>query len=152
MTSFSPQTQTAIDFAADLFRQAKHAVLLTGAGFPLHQGYPISVPQEQVYGRAMNRWRWLRSARFAPRRNVFLNGFARWQVRYIMPSPTLRTLSLAELEKAGHIHSIITQNIDMLHQKAGSQTVIEMHGTMQTLTCTQCYHQVEAAASPGCIC
>ena len=33
----------------------------------------------------------------------------------------------------------------MLHQKAGSQTVIEMHGTMQTLTCTQCYHQAQAA-------
>ncbi len=32
----------------------------------------------------------------------------------------------------------------MLHQKAGSKNVIEMHGTMQTLTCSQCYHQVQA--------
>jgi NAD-dependent deacetylase len=51
---------------------------------------------------------------------------------------------LAELERCGFIKSIITQNIDILHQKSGSKAVIEMHGTMQTLTCTQCYHKVEA--------
>jgi NAD-dependent deacetylase len=65
------------------------------------------------------------------------------QIYHAQPNPA--HFSLAELEKTGRIHSIMTQNIDMLHQKAGSQTVIEMHGTMRTLTCTQCYHQVEAA-------
>jgi NAD-dependent deacetylase len=63
--------------------------------------------------------------------------------------PNTAHLSLAELEKMGRVHSVMTQNIDMLHQKAGSQTVIEMHGTMRTLTCTQCYHQAEAAHHLG---
>jgi NAD-dependent deacetylase len=49
------------------------------------------------------------------------------------------------MEQAGRIHSIITQNIDILHQKAGSRAVIEMHGTMRTLTCTHCYHQEESS-------
>jgi NAD-dependent deacetylase len=59
--------------------------------------------------------------------------------------PNAAHIALAELEQAGRRSSVITQNIDILHQKAGSKTVIEMHGTMKTLTCTQCYHQVDAA-------
>ncbi len=145
MTSFSPQTQTAIDFAADLFRQAKHAVSLTGAGLST----PSGIPDFRSTGTGL----WSRDEpmevaslstfRTAPER------FFEWfrplasQIYHAQPNPA--HLSLAALEKAGRIHSIITQNIDMLHQKAGSQTVIEMHGTMRTLTCTQCYYQVQAA-------
>jgi NAD-dependent deacetylase len=145
MTPFSSQTQTAIDFAADLFRQAKHAVSLTGAGLST----PSGIPDFRSTGTGL----WSRDEplevaslstfRTAPER------FYEWfrplasQIYHAQPNPA--HLSLAELEKAGRIHSILTQNIDMLHQKAGSQTVIEMHGTMRTLTCTQCYYQMEAA-------
>jgi NAD-dependent protein deacetylase/lipoamidase len=45
------------------------------------------------------------------------------------------------MEKAGRLKAVITQNIDMLHQKAGAGWVIEMHGTLRTLSCTQCYKQ-----------
>jgi NAD-dependent deacetylase len=38
----------------------------------------------------------------------------------------------------------VTQNIDMLHKKAGSGRVIEMHGTLATLSCTQCFRQVDS--------
>ncbi|GAH06292.1 unnamed protein product, partial [marine sediment metagenome] len=46
--------------------------------------------------------------------------------------------ALAEMEKKGYIKSIITQNIDNLHQKAGSTNVIEFHGTSRRLTCLDC--------------
>jgi NAD-dependent deacetylase len=145
MTSFSPQTQTAIDFAADLFRQSKHAVSLTGAGLST----PSGIPDFRSTGTGL----WSRDEpmevaslstfRTAPER--FFEWFRPLASQIYNAQPNPAHLSLAELEKAGRIHSIMTQNIDMLHQKAGSQTVIEMHGTMQTLTCTQCYYQVEAA-------
>jgi NAD-dependent deacetylase len=145
MTSFSPRTQTAIDFAADLFRQAKHAVSLTGAGLST----PSGIPDFRSTGTGL----WSRDEpmevaslstfRIAPER--FYEWFRPLASQIYNAQPNPAHLSLAELEKTGHIHSIMTQNIDMLHQKAGSQTVIEMHGTMRTLTCTQCYHQVEAA-------
>jgi NAD-dependent deacetylase len=64
------------------------------------------------------------------------------QIFNARPNPA--HIAMAELEKAGRIHAVITQNIDVLHQKAGSKNVIEMHGTMRTLTCAQCYHQAEA--------
>jgi NAD-dependent deacetylase len=59
--------------------------------------------------------------------------------------PNAAHLALAALEEANIVRTIITQNIDMLHQKAGSQNVIEMHGTLATLTCTECFHKTGSA-------
>jgi NAD-dependent deacetylase len=145
MTAFSPQTQTAIDFVADLFRQSKHAVALTGAGLSTSSG----IPDFRSTGTGL----WSRDepmevaslSTFRTAPELFYKWFRPLASQIYNASPNPAHISLAKLEGAGRIHSIITQNIDMLHQKAGSQTVIEMHGTMQTLTCTQCYHKVEAA-------
>src|SRR3972149_814526 len=145
MTPFSSQTQTAIEFAADLFRSANRAVVLTGAGLST----PSGIPDFRSEGTGL----WSRDEplevaslstfRTAPEK------FFQWfrplagQIFYAQPNPA--HCALAELEKVGRLHSIITQNIDTLHQKAGSKNVIEMHGTMRTLTCSRCYHQVESA-------
>ncbi len=48
--------------------------------------------------------------------------------------------ALAQLEADGKIHAVITQNIDNLHQMAGSKRVLEVHGHMRELTCVRCYH------------
>ena len=53
-------------------------------------------------------------------------------------------MALAEMETAGCLQSIVTQNIDALHQKAGSKHVVEMHGTWRTLSCTGCFKQFES--------
>jgi NAD-dependent deacetylase len=145
MTSFSPRTQTAINFAADLFRQSKHAVALTGAGLST----PSGIPDFRSTGTGL----WSRDeplevaslSTFRAKPERFFEWFRPLASQIYNAQPNPAHLSLAELEKAGGVHSIVTQNIDMLHQKAGSKAVIELHGTMQTLTCTQCYHQVEAA-------
>ena len=144
MTSFLPETQSAIDFAAELFRQAKHAVSLTGAGLST----PSDIPDFRSTGTGL----WSRDepmevaslSTFRTAPELFFDWFRPLASQIFNAQPNTAHLSLAKLEKAGRIHSIITQNIDMLHQKAGSQTVIEMHGTMKTLTCTECYHKVES--------
>jgi NAD-dependent deacetylase len=145
MTSFSHQTQTAIEFAADLFRQSKHAAVLTGAGLST----PSGIPDFRSTGTGL----WakdeplevasLHTFRTAPEK--FFQWFRPLASQIFNARPNLAHWALARLEEAGRVDSIITQNIDTLHQKAGSKIVIEMHGTMQTLTCTQCYHQVNAA-------
>ena len=58
--------------------------------------------------------------------------------------PNITHLKLAELEQKGKLSAIITQNIDGLHQKAGSKNVLEIHGTTQRNYCSNCkaeYHQ-----------
>jgi len=141
---FPPQTQTSIDFAAELFRQSKHAVALTGAGISTPSGIPdfrstgtgLWSSDEPMEVASPNTFRTL------PEK--FFQWFRPLASQIFNAPPNPAHISLAKLEKAGCIKSIITQNIDTLHQKAGSQAVIEMHGTMQTLTCTHCYHRVDA--------
>ena len=53
-------------------------------------------------------------------------------------NPNRGHLALAELEKAGILKTVITQNVDGLHQKAGSQNVIEYHGGLAKLRCMSC--------------
>ncbi|MDB4583954.1 RNA polymerase subunit sigma, partial [Draconibacterium sp.] len=52
--------------------------------------------------------------------------------------PNTAHLALAELEKTGLLHSVITQNIDNLHQEAGSKLVYELHGSCRYLVCEKC--------------
>jgi NAD-dependent deacetylase len=144
MISFSEKTQTNIQFAADLFRQSKHAVILTGAGLST----PSGIPDFRSTGTGL----WSKDepldaaslTTFRTRPERFFSWFRPLASQIFNAQPNAAHLALAKLEAAGKVRSIITQNIDMLHQKAGSKTVIEMHGTMQTLTCSQCYHQVQA--------
>ena len=144
MISFSEKTQTNIQFAADLFLQSKHAVVLTGAGLSTPSGIPdfrstgtgLWSKDEPLDAASLNTFR--------TRPERFFSWFRPLANQIFNAQPNAAHIALAKLEKAGKIKSIITQNIDMLHQKAGSKSVIEMHGTMQTLTCSQCYHQVQA--------
>jgi NAD-dependent deacetylase len=46
--------------------------------------------------------------------------------------------ALAELERAGHVTTVVTQNIDGLHQRAGSRNVVEVHGSIRSSTCPRC--------------
>lgn len=73
--------------------------------------------------------------------------------------PNVTHLVLAKLEQRGKLKSIVTQNIDGLHQKAGSRVVHEIHGTTDRNYCASCYKQYPAdyifssdEAIPHCIC
>lgn len=144
MTSLSAQEISALDFAADLIRQAERAMVLTGAGIST----PSGIPDFRSEGSGL----WsrdepmevasLNTFRTAPER------FYKWfrplarQIFNAQPNPA--HLALAEMEQAGRIRLIATQNIDMLHQKAGSHHMVEMHGTLATLSCTTCFQQADS--------
>jgi NAD-dependent deacetylase len=59
--------------------------------------------------------------------------------------------ALAELERRGLVQAVITQNIDGLHQRAGSREVIEVHGSIRTATCLECGEETPLDhAAPRC--
>src|SRR5206468_3695396 len=70
--------------------------------------------------------------------------------------PNASHLALAELERRGLVEAVVTQNVDRLHQAAGSQNVIEVHGSIRTSSCLQCGHSenfervVELLPVPAC--
>jgi len=141
MTSLSAQEISAVDFAADLIRQAERAMVLTGAGIST----PSGIPDFRSEGTGL----WsrdepmevasLNTFRTAPER--FYEWFRPLARQIFNAQPNPAHTALAEMEQAGRIRLIATQNIDMLHQKAGSRHMVEMHGTLATLSCTQCYQQ-----------
>ena len=134
-----PATQTTLDDAAELFRKAKRVVVLTGAGVST----PSGIPDFRSEGSGL----WSRDEpmevaslsifRRAPER--FFNWFRPLASQIFDAQPNPAHTALAEFQFASRQNTIITQNIDGLHQKAGSKHVVEMHGTLSTLSCTQCY-------------
>ena len=139
----------AIEDAAELFRQAKRIVVLTGAGI----SSPSGIPDFRSEGSGL----WARDEpmevasltafRTSPER--FFHWFRPLAVQICNAKPNAAHKALAELEIAGLKMTVVTQNIDGLHQKAGSVQVVEMHGSLRTLSCTQCFKQVGSESYLG---
>ena len=72
--------------------------------------------------------------------------------------PNITHIKLAELEKAGKVKAVVTQNIDGLHQKAGSKNVMELHGSVLRNYCTRCGrsfdidYMINSEGVPHCSC
>ena len=136
-------TETALEDAAELFRKAKHVVVLTGAGIST----PSGIPDFRSEGTGL----WSRDeplevaslSTFRTNPESFFKWFRPLAGQIFNAQPNAAHKAIAELENSGIAQTIITQNIDMLHQKAGSKHVIEMHGTLKTLTCTRCYKKYD---------
>ncbi len=69
----------------------------------------------------------------------FFTMYKRFTEAMMKAQPNRAHYALAQLEKEGKLSAVITQNIDGLHQRAGSQKVIELHGTVLTNTCENCH-------------
>lgn len=143
MASFSGQTQELIAYAAELIRQAHHAIALTGAGISTHSGIPDFRSEGTGLWSHDEPLEVASYLTFRTHPERFFRWFRPLASQIYTAQPNAAHIALAELEKAGRLFTVITQNIDMLHQKAGTQHVIEMHGTLRTLSCTQCYRQYE---------
>lgn len=128
-----------VDHAADLLRRARHAVALTGAGVSTGSGIPdFRSPGSGIWERVDP----LEVASiFAFRRKpeAFFDWIRPLARLMLEAQPNPAHLALAQLERAHLLQAIITQNIDGLHQKAGSCHVLEVHGHMREATCMRCY-------------
>jgi NAD-dependent deacetylase len=133
-----------LERAAALLRNARHAVVLTGAGIST----PSGIPDFRSPGSGL----WEKddpmevASIYALRRDP--QRFYQWVrplvslMRQAQPNPA--HIALARLEAAGRIQAVITQNIDGLHQRAGSRVVLELHGHLRTATCLNCFRQTSA--------
>ncbi len=129
----------AIEAAAGLLRSARHAVAFTGAGIST----PSGIPDFRSHGTGL----WERDdpmevaslAVFRSRPERFY-GWLRPLLRGAWAAePNPAHLALAQLEAAGILKAVITQNIDDLHRRAGSKNIYEVHGSLRTVTCPRCH-------------
>jgi NAD-dependent deacetylase len=134
-------TQKQIERAAALIADSKYIVALTGAGISTPSGVPDFRSPGSGLWENVNPLLVASSFSFRVQPQVFYE-WARPLVRKLLKArPNPAHQALARLEEMGLLKAIITQNIDDLHQKAGSKRVLELHGNLQQATCLKC-HQV----------
>jgi NAD-dependent deacetylase len=111
---------------AGLIREADRVVALTGAGISVPSGIPdFRTPGEGLWEKV------------DPMEVAHIEAFHRDTKRF-WKFYRPRFGMLQELESRGILNAVITQNIDRLHRKAGSERVIEVHGSIETSSCTSC--------------
>ncbi len=130
--------------AAELIKHAKHAIALTGAGISTRSGIP------DFRGTGSGLWTKVDPMEvasiwsFLERPENFYNWIRPLSKTMVNAQPNAAHYALAELEAMGRLQALITQNIDNLHQRAGSRRVLEVHGHMRQATCIRCFNLVEA--------
>lgn len=125
--------------AAHLLRSAKYAVAFTGAGISTPSGIPdFRSPNSGL-------WHGTNPLMVASMYGFRQNPQAFYDWVYPLAELTLNAVPnpahevLARWEAQGYLKAIITQNIDMLHTRAGSKTVYELHGHLREVTCIHCF-------------
>lgn len=144
MSELSEATQFGLRCAADIIRGSQRAVVLTGAGISTPSGIPDFRSPDSGLWEHFDPFEVASLTSFRHNPANFYN-WMRGLARLILDAqPNPAHFSLAKLQQLGYVQTIITQNIDNLHQRAGSQNVLEVHGSMRTMTCTGCYQTVQA--------
>ena len=143
---------------ADLIRRRGPAVALTGAGISTESGIPDFRSPTGIWARYdPQEYATLEAFRADP---VKVWSFYALRFRALTEAePNAGHLALAELERAGHVRAVVTQNIDLLHERAGSSDVVEVHGSIRTSSCLSCgsrhtlseiLPQLQEASAPTC--
>ncbi|MHA1890539.1 MAG: SIR2 family NAD-dependent protein deacylase [Promethearchaeota archaeon] len=133
----------AFNQAADWIIHSRHVVAFTGAGISVESGIPTFRGEDGLWAKYDPVFLYTDYFIANPRKSwelikeIFYDFFGKAE-------PNTAHRILADWEKKGMIKTIITQNIDSLHQKAGSKNVLEYHGTARTLTCMSCHEKFSA--------
>jgi NAD-dependent deacetylase len=134
----APASTAAAERVAALLRESERAVVLTGAGISVPSGIPdfrtpgtglwenvdpMEVAHIDAWRRDPDRFWSFYGARFAS---------------LIDKAPNEAHFAIAEMERRGLVRAVVTQNIDRLHRLAGTERLIEVHGSIDQSVCLQC--------------
>jgi NAD-dependent deacetylase len=149
----------SLERLAELVRERGPAVVLTGAGISTESGIPDFRSPTGIW------------AQYDPEEYATIQAFRAdpvkvwsfYSLRYgalTDANPNAGHEALAELERLGHVRAVVTQNIDCLHERAGSRDVVEVHGSIRTCSCPACGQRyprdevlaqlAEGAVAPRC--
>lgn len=141
-----PEMDDLIREAQAILRQARHVVALTGAGISTPSGIPdFRSPDSGLWSRA-NPLEVATIYAFRQHPQQFYDWIHPLASLTLAARPNAAHLALAQMERFGPLQAVITQNIDMLHTRAGSEMVLEVHGHMREMTCLRCFDIVPSAA------
>ena len=124
----------------DMIKECNNIVFFGGAGVSTESGVKDYRSQDGLYNTVkeygISPEQILSHTFFCNKPEVFYDFYRKYFIADVEPNDAHR--ALAQLEKMGKLKAVITQNIDGLHQKAGSNNVIELHGTTSEYYCYSC--------------
>lgn len=136
---------TNVDKFIDMVRHSDNIVFFGGAGVSTESGIPDFRSVDGLYNQ---KYKYppetILSHSFYVSQPEEFYRFYRDKMLCLDAQPNAAHIKLAELEKAGKLKAIITQNIDGLHQKAGSKNVLELHGSVHRNFCQRCHKFFDA--------
>lgn len=133
--------------AVSLIDQSNYIVLLTGAGISTPSGIPDFRSQDSGLWMKNNPIEVASLSGFRSNPSIFYNWFHPLMETIMNTSPNPAHLAIANLENNGLIKAVITQNIDLFHQKAGSINVLELHGSIKKFSCIKCGYESDCESS-----
>ena len=136
---------TAVEQFADMVQHSDNIVFFGGAGVSTESGIPDFRSVDGLYNQTYKYPpEHILSHTFYRENPEEFYRFYRDKMLCLDAKPNMAHIKLAELEKAGKLKAIITQNIDGLHQKAGSKNVLELHGSVHRNFCEHCHKLFDA--------
>jgi NAD-dependent deacetylase len=125
-----------VERIAEMILESKKVVALTGAGISTESGIPDFRGPQGLWKQVDPRTSTIQFFRQFP--DVFWQFMVDRLGSMVRAEPNRAHYALAELERMGKLSSVITQNVDGLHIKAGSRNVIELHGNVREAVCLSC--------------
>ena len=129
-----------------IIEDSHNIVFFGGAGVSTESNIPDFRSENGIYN-AVNQYGYppetmLSHTFFKTHPDIFFD-YLRKTLIYLDAKPNNAHIGLAKLEKMGKLKAVVTQNIDNLHQMAGSKTVYELHGTLYRNYCVKCHKQFD---------
>ncbi|CAL4096671.1 unnamed protein product [Meganyctiphanes norvegica] len=137
-----PPEDWAIQHLQEFIDSHKRLLVLTGAGISTESGIPdyrsegVGLYSTSSY---INRKDFVSSSR--ARQRYWARNYIGWP-RFSSFNPSFTHKTIAEWERRGKVHCVVTQNVDRIHHKAGNHKVIELHGTAFKVHCLSCKNMV----------
>jgi len=131
-----------VERSIDLLSSARYAVALSGAGISTASGIPdFRSPGSGLWDK-VGPFVVASIYGFRLRPTAFYDWLRPLAAKFQAARPNPAHIALARLEEMGRLKVVITQNVDGLHQMAGSRRVVELHGDARHATCTKCGRQL----------
>lgn len=141
-----------IDKLVEIIKESNYIVAFTGAGASTDSGLKAFRGKDGLYSTLYMGYQpeeILSIDFFRKHRDIF-DKYVEEKLAIYDVKPNAGHLALAELEKMGKLKAVITQNIDDLHQQAGSKNVLELHGTLKKWYCLDCGKKGERSFKCEC--
>lgn len=139
-----PATREEVSQLEQLIRESASVLVLTGAGISTESGLPdYRSAGVGLFARTNHKPITIQEfVKYPDRRRAYwARNFVAWDT-FSSFKPGIAHRTLAQWQTAGKVSRIITQNVDRLHQKAGSRNVIELHGNSYTVACLSCDYSI----------